>query len=92
MWPPGTIVVCVNNKGLSTPSKFNKPLQENEYYTIRDMIKKPFGIRFGVRLNEIQGEKNHDGVEWAFKAERFRIAESTHDEKEIVCQLTNSST
>ena len=83
MWPVGTIVVCINAKGLSIPSKFDKPLEENEYYTVREMRQAPRGI-WGVRLNEIHGIV-HDRLneEYAFKAKRFRIAESTHNEKDL---------
>jgi len=88
MWPIGTIVVCVDDKNIDNPFVFNKILKENEYYTIRGNRLSPKTGLPGVYLNEIVGKiHSHRKVECAFKSERFRIAESTHDEKESYASL-----
>ncbi len=83
-WPPGTIVVCVDdNLSLYILNRVDTPLQRGSYYTVR---KSGPGMDWpstpAVLLNEIHGVIVGD-LEQSFGAYRFRPAESDHVETTI---------
>jgi len=83
-WPPGTIVVCIDDKlDLYLLNRVDAPLMLNRYYTVRRASPGfPDASRPAVLLNEIQGIREGD-AEQAFGAFRFRPAESDHNETTI---------
>jgi hypothetical protein len=84
-WPPGTIVVCIDAANILTI----KPLVEGAYYTVRrcGIGRNRHGERgLCVYLNEITNHLGRYGLELAYCATRFRIAETTIREIVMVSQ------
>jgi len=83
-WPPGTIVVCINDKlDLYILNRVDAPLMLNRYYTIRKTgVSVSDGVTKAVMLNEIYGVREGDW-EQSFLADRFRPAESDHVETTV---------
>jgi hypothetical protein len=78
-WPPGTIVVCVDDKGLDLEDIICGIIIEGNYYTIRETYANPIHNTNGVRLNEARG-RMYGTRERGFRASRFRLAETKLNE------------
>jgi hypothetical protein len=82
-WPPGTIVVCVDDSGIWGIL----PVVKGQYYTVRgyrmywNAVEVP-----NVYLNEVISSLGRDGTEMGYKPRRFRIAETTIREIVMVSQ------
>lgn len=82
-WPIGTIVVCIKDDGWVHPENYSSLPVAGHYYTVRETIPDENAIR----LCEIRGRIHEEyKVEYGFISERFRPAESDHNESLTVRQ------
>ena len=84
----GDIVVCIDSAGITECA----PITEGDYYTIRHSTT---SRRYGngekiVYLNERTSKNNIYGIEWAYRASRFILAESEHSEKSLSNSIQES--
>ena len=80
---PGSLVICVNAKGLENKTVFSAPLIEGELYIVRELIEDTKGpapqFEPGIAVEEIQGKivlantwRGLQHVECHFHIWRFR--------------------